>query len=279
MGASDKGSADGLCADGLCADGLCADGPCADGLCADGLCAAEEFAIGFAGVPAGGHSQLMALSIVTGSNRGIGLSLVRLLAQRGKEVVAACRSSSSELDALGVQVVTGVDVATEEGPQKLSAAVGDRPVELLINNAGILIWGDNFESPNYEGMTRQFEVNAVGPLRITHALQKNLTSGAKLAFITSRMGSIGDNGSGGHYGYRMSKAALNMAAVSLARDLEQREVAVAILHPGMVSTDMIQHAGQVEPDEAAQGLLARIEELTLKTSGGFWHQNGQQLPW
>ena len=92
-------------------------------------------------------------------------------------------------------------------------------------------------------------------------------------------GSIDDNSSGGYYGYRMSKAALNMAAKSLAVDLKPAGVAVAILHPGMVKTDMVAGHGQVEPDDAARGLLARLDELTLESSGGFWHANGQRLPW
>lgn len=230
--------------------------------------------------PPGGRLGVMALSIVTGSNRGIGLSLVRLLAQRGETVLAACRKTSPELDAFGVEVATDVDVATPDGVEHLVRAVAGRPIGLVINNAGILVWGDKLESPDYAGISRQFEVNAVGPLRVTSALLPNLQAGAKVAVITSRMGSIGDNGSGGAYGYRMSKAALNIAAVSMARDLQARDIAVAILHPGMVKTDMIgAHNGQVEPDDAARGLLARIDELTVATSGGFWHQNGERLPW
>lgn len=220
------------------------------------------------------------MSVVTGSNRGIGLALVSALKARGKEVVAACRKSSDELDALQVEVVRGVDVARVEGVQKLVDAVGGRTVELLINNAGILVWSDQLESLKWEGIQKQFEVNALGPLRVTAALRPRFTKGSKLAFITSRMGSIADNTSGGAYGYRMSKAALNMAAVSLARDLASEQVAVAILHPGMVGTEMIGvHNGQIGPAEAADGLLARIDALTMQTSGTFWHQNGQELPW
>jgi NAD(P)-dependent dehydrogenase (short-subunit alcohol dehydrogenase family) len=133
--------------------------------------------------------------------------------------------------------------------------------------------------PQFAGILEQFEVNALGPLRITSALLDQLARGSKLAFVTSRMGSIGDNGSGGFYGYRMSKAALNMAAVSLARDLVGRGIAVAILHPGMVKTDMVGDHGQVEPDRAAAQLLERIDALTLERSGTFWHANGEILPW
>ena len=221
----------------------------------------------------------MALSVITGANRGIGLALCKAIKETGATVLAACRHSSPELDELGVEVVTGVDVATKEGVKLLQAAVSERPIELLINNAGILLWGDELGKIDAEGVLRQFEVNALGPVRVTEALLANLIPGAKLAFITSRMGSMGDNGSGGHYGYRMSKAALNSAAVSFAKDLEKKQIAVAILHPGMVSTEMIGGQGQIEPEEAAAGLVQRINELNLKNSGSFWHQNGQILPW
>lgn len=221
----------------------------------------------------------MGLSVVTGSNRGIGLALCEALARRGVQVVAACRRTSPELDALGVEVVSDVDVGTTVGAARLQHAVNGRPVDLLINNAGILVWGDDLGKIDYDGMLRQFQVNALGAVRVTEALSGSLQAGSKLAFITSRMGSIADNSSGGAYGYRMSKAALNAAAVSFARDLAPRGVAVAVLHPGMVKTDMIGGRGQVEPDDAARGLLARIDELTLETSGRFLHQNGEALPW
>ena len=221
----------------------------------------------------------MALSIVTGANRGIGLALTQELAKRGATVVAACRKSSPELAALGVEVVQGVDVASDEGVETLAKAVGTRDVELLINNAGILIWGDSLAELDVDSIRRQFEVNALGPLRVTARLKDRLARGAKVGLVTSRMGSIEDNGSGGFYGYRMSKAALNMAGKSLAVDLGERGVSVAILHPGMVKTEMVGSHGQVEPEDAARGLLARLDELTDETSGGFWHANGERLPW
>ncbi len=221
----------------------------------------------------------MGICIVTGANRGIGLSLCKLLAQKGKSVVGVCRKSSEGLDNLGVEVVSGVDVTSSEGVSKMSELIGNREVELLINNAGILVGGDTVDQVDLDGMMRQFDVNAVGPVRVTQAVLPRLAPGSKIAFITSRMGSMADNGSGGHYGYRMSKAALNAAAVSFARDLRDKQIAVAILHPGMVSTDMIGGRGQVEPDDSAAGLLERISELNLETSGGFWHQNGEVLPW
>lgn len=194
-------------------------------------------------------------------------------------MVAACRTSSKALVATGAEVVTDVDVATEDGIARLVDVVGDRAVSLLVNNAGILVWGDELGAVDWDGMRRQFEVNALGPLRCTNALRDNLERGAKVAMITSRMGSIEDNTSGGAYGYRASKAALNIIGKSLAIDLQEQGVAVALLHPGMVKTDMVGPAGQVEPEVAAAGLLARIDALNLSNTGGFWHANGSVLPW
>jgi NAD(P)-dependent dehydrogenase (short-subunit alcohol dehydrogenase family) len=194
-------------------------------------------------------------------------------------VIAACRRSSAALAETGAEVVEGAEVSDPAGIERIRAAVGSRTVDLLINNAGILVWNDSFGQVNVDGIRKQFEVNALAPLLVTQALRPSLKKGSKVALITSRMGSIGDNSSGGGYGYRMSKAALNMAGKSMAIDLGKDGISVAILHPGMVKTDMIAGHGQIEPDDAASGLLARIDALTEQTSGGFWHQNGEVLPW
>lgn len=207
------------------------------------------------------------------------MALTRALTSKGHSVLAACRTSSKALERTPAEVVTDVDVSKDEGIARLKEAVGQRRIGLLINNAGVLVWGDSFGSLDLEGMRKQFEVNALGPLRCTTALRDNLDRGSKVALVTSRMGSIDDNSSGGAYGYRASKAALNMIGKSLAVDLKAHGVAVALLHPGMVKTDMVGPHGQVEPEVAAEGLLARIDELTLANTGGFWHANGEPLPW
>jgi NAD(P)-dependent dehydrogenase (short-subunit alcohol dehydrogenase family) len=219
----------------------------------------------------------MASWLVTGCNRGIGLELCRQLAARGDSVIAVCRSASAELDALGVRVESGVELSDEACIGALAQRLDGLPLDGAILNAGILE-ADDLAQLNAEAVRRQFEVNALAPLLLSRALLANLSSGSKLALITSRMGSIDDNGSGGYYGYRMSKTALNMAGRSLAIDLGPRGIAVAILHPGMVATRMVGFSG-IPPAEAARGLLARIDALTLASSGSFWHANGELLPW
>ena len=220
----------------------------------------------------------MTTSLVTGANRGIGLELARQLSARDDEVIAVCRSPSAELEALGVRIEAEVDVSEPASIAALDARLGDLQLDTLINNAGVLV-PTSLDDLDFDAIRRQFEVNAMGPLRVVAALRHRLHRGSKVAIITSRMGSLADNSSGGSYGYRMSKAAVNMAGVSLAHDLRPAGVAVALLHPGYVKTDMTNNQGNVPPEEAARGLIARIDELSLDESGGFWHQNGERLPW
>jgi NAD(P)-dependent dehydrogenase (short-subunit alcohol dehydrogenase family) len=220
----------------------------------------------------------MATALITGANRGIGFSLAKLLKNSGHTVIATCRRSTAELSGLGVEVAEGVDVTSDKSLNILAEKLKGRSLQLLINNAGLLSH-ESLEELDFASIQRQMEVNAYGPLRVTHKLLGLLERGSKVALITSRMGSIADNGSGGSYGYRMSKAALNAAGKSLAHDLAGRGVAVAILHPGYVRTEMTSKHGNVEPDDAAADLLKRIEELSLATSGTFWHANGSVLPW
>jgi NAD(P)-dependent dehydrogenase (short-subunit alcohol dehydrogenase family) len=217
-------------------------------------------------------------TLVTGANRGIGYELAKQLKARGNDVIAVCRNSSPELDHLAVRVESGIDVAKAADVADLAKRVANVRLDCLIANAGIL-HGDTFDTLSFEGVLEQFQVNAVGTLRTVHALAPRLAEGSKVALITSRMGSMADNGSGGFYGYRMSKAALNAAGVSLARDLAKRSISVAILHPGYVKTEMTGNSGGIEPSDAAAQLLERIEALNPQNSGTFWHANGEVLPW
>jgi len=222
----------------------------------------------------------MPTTLVTGANRGIGLALTKRLLGRGhaQRVIAVCRKSSPELDASGAEVVAGVDVTAPAAVASLAERLKGTRLDTAILNAGILR-ADELDSLSLDSVREQIEVNALAPLALVKALRPCLGAGSKIAAITSRMGSIADNGSGGYYGYRMSKAALNAMAVSLARDLRVAGVAVAILHPGFVKTDMTGNSGNVTPDGAARLLLERIEGLTLDNTGTFWHANGEILPW
>ena len=219
----------------------------------------------------------MSTILVTGCNRGIGFELVTQYHQRGDEVTGVCRTSNDALDNLGIRVVDGVDVATADGVEALQQAVGDQPIDILLNNAGILR-RDRFGELDYDDMTLQYAVNTLGPLRVTEALADNLQDGSKVAIVTSRVGSIDDNGSGGNWGYRASKTAVNMVGTNLMHELRPRGIAVALLHPGLVATDMTGNHG-ISPADSARGLIERIDELTLETSGGFWHAEGYRLPW
>ena len=215
--------------------------------------------------------------LITGANRGIGLELSKQLTARGDLVIAACRKASDELRYLGVRVIDDVDVSSGESVGSLRDLLEGEPLDWLINNAGILSV-ERLDGLDFQAMERQFKVNSLGPLRITAALRANLAEGAKVGIVTSRMGSIEDNTSGGYYGYRMSKAAVNMAGMSLTRDLRDQGVAVALLHPGMVATDMTGGQG-VPAEQSAAGLIQRMDELDITTSGSFWHAQGERLPW
>ncbi|MCT0214772.1 SDR family oxidoreductase [Synechococcus sp. CS-1330] len=217
--------------------------------------------------------------LVTGSNRGIGLEYCRQLKARGDQVIAVCRTPSPELEALGVRLEAGIELTAEADLDSLQQRLVGQPLDGVILNAGILET-NRLEHLDSDSLRRQFEVNAMAPLLLVAALLPNLQPGSKLALMTSRMGSIDDNSSGSSYGYRMSKVALNMAGRSLAIDLRPRGIAVALLHPGLVSTRMVNFNPQgISPEEAVRGLLDRIDALSLATSGGFWHANGTLLPW
>lgn len=221
----------------------------------------------------------MASALIIGANRGIGLELSRQMAARGDRVIATCRRSSAELEALqGVEVRTGVDVTAPASIAALADELGADALDLLVVGAGILK-GVDLEGFDADVVREQFEVNALGALTTTIGLLPCLKDGSKIGLLTSRMGSLADNTSGGSYGYRMSKAALNMAGRSLSLDLRPRGIAVAILHPGWVKTDMTHGQGLIDAATSAGGLIQRLDELTIETSGTFVHESGELLPW
>lgn len=217
--------------------------------------------------------------LVVGSSRGIGLEFCKQYAQAGWRVLAACRTSSPELKNLkGVEIFDGAEVKSLPTLQKVAEKLKGQKVDVLIHNAGIFLH-EGWPNLNMETIQEQFLVNAMGPLHSVMAFSPLLEAGSKIALITSRMGSIDDNTSGGYYGYRMSKAALNAAGRSLAIDMRNQGIHVVLLHPGYVKTDMTQHQGDIEPSQSVRGLIQRINELDIKTSGTFWHTNGEMIPW
>ena len=221
----------------------------------------------------------MATYLVTGANRGIGLEYCKQLRERGDDVIATCRSSTQELDDLGVRVEVGIDITSGESVVNLKNKLSGLKIDVLIQYAGVLERNSLLEL-DPESIRRQFEINALSHLFFTRAMLNNLSEGSKVILMTSRMGSIKDNSSGGSYGYRMSKVALCMAGKSLAIDLKPNGIAVALLHPGLVRTGMTSFTPQgITPEKSVQGLIRRIDFLDLGNTGGFWHANGETLPW
>lgn len=217
--------------------------------------------------------------VITGANRGIGLALTQFYAATGHSVTAICRTISTELEAIpNTTIVSGIDVTSSKNLEDLRIALKGQKIDILINNAGILS-EEKFGYIDYSHIERQFQVNAIGPLRTTEVLRDLLQPGSKVILVTSRMGSLSDNNSGASYGYRMSKAALNAAGISLAIDLKPLGIAVSLLHPGFVKTKLVHNQGDITANEAAIRLTARIDELTLENSGTFRHSNGEHLPW
>jgi 2-glutathionyl-2-methylbut-3-en-1-ol dehydrogenase len=226
----------------------------------------------------------MALILVVGADRGIAHAACLLLKARGDSVIAACLGDGADLDRRGILVQPHIDVTSDADVARLTGWLTERKTKLdwLLHVAGVL-GVDEFGKINFSDMRRQFEINTLGPLRVVQALAPCLGAGSKVGIVTSRVGSLADNSSGGMYAYRASKAAANMIALNLHHDLKRRGIAVVALHPGMVATDLTRdlpgNLTYIQPEEAATGLIRRMDELTLESSGTFRHANGEHLPW
>ena len=220
----------------------------------------------------------MANILIIGSNRGIGLALATQYLQRGDTVYGTSRGPNPLLEEKGGRCIVGVDMTTDEGAQALRAGLEGVSIHTAVINAGVLV-RTPLSNLNFDLVLQQIQVNAIGVLRMAHSLQSFLSTGSKLGIVTSRMGSIADNTSGGSYGYRMSKSAVNSAGKSLSIDLAPGGVAVRLLHPGWVQTEMTGGTGHVTADEAAEGLIECMDTLTLESTGEFWHAQGTRLPW
>jgi 2-glutathionyl-2-methylbut-3-en-1-ol dehydrogenase len=226
----------------------------------------------------------MSTAVVIGADRGIAHEISRQLHERGDTVIAACMVGNEALASAGVTVEGGVDVTSQESIDAFAARLAEQGVKIdvLFHVAGVM-WLDELGSINYDDFRKQMEINTIGPLRTVEALSDLLHDGSRVGVLTSRVGSLSDNTSGGMYAYRISKAAANMVVLNLHHDLSKRGVSVLALHPGMVATDLTKdYPGDhvyIQPDEAAAGLIKNVDELTAETSGRFQHSNGTFLDW
>jgi NAD(P)-dependent dehydrogenase (short-subunit alcohol dehydrogenase family) len=219
----------------------------------------------------------MTHTLITGAESGLGLALTRVFIDAGSTVAALCRESSPALDALAPDIHEGVDVTNAAAVYRAAAEMGDKTIDVLINNAGIMI-EDHIDRIDIAAVRGQFEVNALGPLSMALAFRKRFRRGSRMVNISSRLGSMEDNDSGEDYGYRMSKAAQNMLTSNLSIDLAKEDVIVVALHPGIVATGMTGGKG-TPTDEVAGDLKAVIDTLDASQSGQFLDRFGSQIPW
>jgi NAD(P)-dependent dehydrogenase (short-subunit alcohol dehydrogenase family) len=220
--------------------------------------------------------------LITGANRGIGLELSRQYSAAGWHVIGTARKpeSAPELSALGAEVMQ-LDVTDPGSAERLSRELGARPVDLVINNAGILPMMRTLEEIDMDAYERVMDVNALGPVRVTRAVLSNLRAGQlrKIVNITSTLGSIARNTSGSFYGYRESKAALNMFTKSLAADLGPEGFTCIVLHPGWVRTDMGGPNAPTTVQDSVRGIRRVIDGLTTADNGSFFSFEGERMPW
>jgi NAD(P)-dependent dehydrogenase (short-subunit alcohol dehydrogenase family) len=220
--------------------------------------------------------------MVVGADRGIGAALVDVYKERGDDAIAVCQGDGAAWADAGVRVIGHIDVTDSNAVEGLAGEVGSTPIDVLVHVAGVGAF-DRFGQFDFDVMLRHYDLNALGPLRVVSALAGNLRNGSKVGIVTSRMGSIGDNGSGRMYSYRMSKAAANMLGVNLHHELSPEGVHVVLLHPGTVATQMTKGAKGwdtfTKPAEAATGLAARLDALSPDTPIEFRHADGTLLPW
>ena len=227
--------------------------------------------------------------LVTGANRGLGLEFVRQYAGDGWKVWAACRSpkSAKELKALQAQHADGIsilalDVTDSDSIRSAAAQLRGEPIDLLLNNAGVgSPPAQKIGSLDYAAWARVIDANVLGPARVVEAFVGNVAKGGgkRIVTLTSRMGSIEDNTSGGSYAYRSSKAGVNAVMKSFSIDLAPRGITCVVVHPGWVRTDMGGAGGKLAPAESVKALRALIDSLKAKDTGKFFDYDGSELPW
>lgn len=220
--------------------------------------------------------------LVTGANRGLGLEFTKQLAADGYTVIGTARNpaKATELKATGARVEQ-LDVADQASVDALAQTLKGVPIDILINNAGMATRADStLETVDYDAMVRTFQVNTLGPLRVTQALMPNLEAGKgkTIVNITSRLGSI-ELSTGGLYSYRTSKTALNQINKIISVELEPKGFISVVMHPGWVQTDMGGAEATLTVDQSISGMLQVISGLNAQSNGKFYNYDGQEMPW
>ena len=236
----------------------------------------------FLSVPFAAYANDKGVVLVTGANRGLGLEFVTQLKELGYEVIGTTRKpeKANELKATGARVEQ-LDVADEASVASLANRLRDQPIDILINNAGMLNRADSsLDTLDFDVMERSFQVNSLGPLRVTQALLPNLKAGNKktVISITSRLGSI-ELSTGGLYSYRTSKTALNQINKIMSSELAAQGFTCVVMHPGWVRTDMGGANATLSKPESISSMLKVIQNLTTESNGKFFNYNGEELPW
>jgi len=226
--------------------------------------------------------------LITGTNRGIGLEFVKHYIKNNEKVIATCRNRNSAKDLLELENTTNnlslveLDVSNPNSINNFTSKIAGLPIDTFISNAGVS-GPKNIEFGNFDAKEwlDVFNINTIAPLLITQKILKNLRLGKdkKLAFISSKVGSIEDNTSGGMYIYRTSKTALNQVIKSLSIDFKEDNFIVVALHPGWVQTDMGGPNALIDTKTSVKGLIEVIDNLTPKNSGKFYNYDGSPIPW
>ena len=220
--------------------------------------------------------------VVTGGNRGLGLEFCRQLRSLDAKVIATARDPRGAIDLRALEVrIEPLDVSDESSIATLAERLAKVDIDILINNAGMGGSGNGVGTLDFADMERFFAVNSLGPLRVTRSLLPHLRrgKGRRIVHITSKMGSLTENIEGGYYGYRTSKAALNMIHRCLAAELAGQGFVGVVLHPGWVRTGMGGNHAPVSPQESVRGLLGVIARLKRKDNGRFFDYTGAELSW
>jgi len=230
----------------------------------------------------------MATILVTGANRGLGIEFVEQYLNEGNEVIATYRNENSSMDLIEMGnersnlKLLQLDVSSNKSLNSFAENLGDSPIDIFINNAGV--YGprnSSFGNVDEENWIPAIKINAIAPILLTQLIIKNIRSGAdkKLIYITSKMGSIDDNKGGGAYVYRSSKTALNAVVKSLSVDLENEGIVVALIHPGWVKTDMGGPNALIDKETSVRGMTEVISNLDISSTGNFYNYDGSIIPW